>query len=102
MVETDSQSRSTESFRQLIADMLLWLSLLLLFVAFRATLFWIFGARFSPHPSWQALSRCFQNGLRSDVCIAVWAIFPSLVCTLIGFFYPLGRWHQRIRRATII
>jgi phosphoglycerol transferase MdoB-like AlkP superfamily enzyme len=102
MVETDPQSRSTESFRQLLADMMLWLALLCLFVAFRATLFWIFAARFSPHPSWQALSRCFQSGLRSDVCTAMWAIFPSLVCTLIGFFYPLGRWHQRIRRATII
>src|ERR1051326_9605241 len=102
MVETDSQPRSTEPFRQLLADMMLWLALLFLFVVFRATLFWIFAARFSPHPSWQALSHCFQTGLRSDVCTAMWAIFPSLVFTLIGFFHSLGRWHQRIRRASII
>ncbi len=97
----ESQSASTEPWRQLVADMVLWLALVLLFLSFRATLFWIFAARFSPHATGQALFRCFQTGLRSDVCTAMWAVFPSLILTLTGFFYPLGRWHQRTRRFLI-
>jgi phosphoglycerol transferase MdoB-like AlkP superfamily enzyme len=92
------QARSTEPFRQLAADMVLWLALLLLFIAFRAMLFWAFGARLSPRPGGEALLRCFQTGLRSDACSAMWGVIPSLALTLVGFFYPLGIWHQRMRR----
>jgi phosphoglycerol transferase MdoB-like AlkP superfamily enzyme len=94
----DSQSRSTEPFRQLVADMVLWLALVVLFLAFRLALFWIFGTSKSPHPGNEALLRCFQTGLRSDACVAMWGIIPSLALTLVGFFNPLGTWHQRVRR----
>src|SRR6266571_4727358 len=98
----DSRPASTEPWRQLLADMVLWLALVLLFVAFRATLFWIFGGRLSPRPSGQAFLRCFETGLRSDTCAAMWGLLPSLTLTLFSFFYPLGVWHQRIRRVTIM
>jgi phosphoglycerol transferase MdoB-like AlkP superfamily enzyme len=96
-----SRPASTEPWRQLLADMVLWLTLVLLFLAFRVTLFCIFGARLSPRPSPQALIQCFETGLRSDTCAAMWALLPSLTLTLVGFFRPLELWHQRIRRATI-
>lgn len=96
------EPQSKEPFPQLIADMVLWLVLVLLFVGFRATLFWIFAARFSPHPGGRALFQCFQTGLRSDVCTAMWAVFPSLILTLASFLYPLGAWPQRIRRFLVV
>lgn len=96
-----SQPRSTEPFRQLIADMVLWLALVILFLGFRAGLIWIFRAQLSPPPDISAILRCFETGLRSDTCVATWAIVPSLVSTLIGFLHPLGIWHPRIRRLTI-
>ena len=98
----DSRPASTEPWRQLLADMVLWLALILLFVTFRATLFWIFGGRLSPRPSGQAFLQCFETGLRSDTCAAMWGLLPSLTLTLFSFFYPLGIWHQRIRRVTIM
>ena len=98
MRATDPQSRSTEAFQQVAADMVLWLALLLLFITFRATLFWIFGTSESPHPGSEALLRCLQTGLRSDACVAMWGVIPSLALTLVGFFNPLGIWHQRVRR----
>src|SRR5436853_2642222 len=93
---TDSRTRSTEPWRQLLADMVLWLALVLLFLAFRVTLFWIFGARL-PRPSGQAFLRCFETGLRSDTTAAMWGLLPSLTLTLFSLIYPLGAWHQRIR-----
>ena len=99
---TSPQPASTEPWRQLLADMVLWLALVLLFLAFRIILFRIFGARLSPRPSGQAFIRCFETGLRSDTCAAMWALLPSLTLTLFSFFYPLGIWHQRIRRLTIV
>src|SRR5437016_8456894 len=99
---TDLQPRSTEPWRQLIADMVLWLILVLLFFAFRVALFWIFGGELSQRPSGQAFLRCFETGLRSDTCAATWGLLPSFALTLIGFIRPLGIWHQRIRRLTIV
>ena len=100
--KTSEQKTSTQPWQQLLADMVLWLVLVLLFVVFRATLFWIFGARLSPRPSSQALLRCFETGLRSDACAAMWGVLPSLVLTLLGFFYQLGVWHERMRRLVIV
>jgi phosphoglycerol transferase MdoB-like AlkP superfamily enzyme len=100
--KTSPQRASTEPWRQLLADMVLWLALVLLFLAFRATLLSIFGARLSPRPSEQALIRCFETGARSDTCAAMWGLLPSLSLTLFAFIYPLGIWHQRIRRLTIV
>src|SRR5439155_15400892 len=80
--KTTEQKTPTQPWQQLLADMVLWLVLVLLFVVFRATLFWIFGARLSPRPSSQALLRCFETGLRSDACAAMWGVLPSLVLTL--------------------
>src|SRR5438270_1134356 len=99
---TDPRPASTEPWRQLLADMVLWLALVLLFLAFRVALFWIFRSELSQQPSAQAFLRCFETGLRSDTCAAMWALLPSLALTLFGFFYPLGLWHQRIRRLTIV
>ena len=82
--------------------MVLWLVLVLLFLAFRVTLFWIFGDQSSQRPSGQAFLRCFETGLRSDTCAAMWGLLPSLILTLLGFFYPLGILHQRIRQLTIV
>ncbi|MEY2555994.1 MAG: hypothetical protein QOF93_1138, partial [Verrucomicrobiota bacterium] len=76
--------------------------LVLLFLAFRVALFWIFRRELSQQPSAQAFLRCFDTGLRSDTCAATWALLPSLTFTLFSFFYPLGLWHQRIRRLTIV
>jgi phosphoglycerol transferase MdoB-like AlkP superfamily enzyme len=96
------QPEKTEPWRELVADMVLWLALVLLFLAFRATLFWIFSGELSQRPSGQAFLRCFETGLRSDTCAAMWGLLPSLTLTLFSFFYPLGIWHQRIRRLTIV
>src|SRR6266850_5361564 len=99
--KTDPQSVSTGPWRQLIADMVLWLALVLLFLAFRIALFAIFHAESAERPSAQALLRCFETGLRSDTCAATWGLLPSFALTLIGFIRPLGIWHQRIRQLTI-
>ena len=100
--KTESQPTSTQPWRQLLADMVLWLALVLLFIAFRVTLFWIFGGQLSQRPSGQAFLRCFETGLRSDATAAMWGLLPSLTLTLFSFIYPLGAWHQRIRRLTIV
>jgi len=99
---TDSRPASTEAWRQLLADMVLWLTLVLLFLAFRVVLFLIFRSEMSEQPSSQAFLRCFETGLKSDTTAATWALVPSLALTLVGFFQPLGVWHQRIRHLTVI
>ena len=99
---TDPRPASTQPWRQLLGDIFLWLALVLLFLAFRVALFWIFRGELAHRPSGQAFLRCFETGLRSDTCAAMWALLPSLALTLFGFFYPLGLWHQRIRRLTIV
>src|SRR5437016_6953480 len=98
----DSQPRSTAPFQQLFADVVLWLLLVLLFFAFRIALFWIFHGESSQLPTTQAFVRCFETGMRSDTCAAMWALLPSLALTIVGFAYPLGVWHQRIRRITLV
>jgi phosphoglycerol transferase MdoB-like AlkP superfamily enzyme len=102
MRANDSQPRSNEAFQRLLADMVLWLVLVLLFVAFRVTLFWIFHGELSQLPDGQAFVRCLNTGLRSDATAAMWALLPSLTLTLVGFFYPLGIWQRRIRQLTIV
>ena len=97
-----SRSAVAEPFRQLFADLVLWLALVLLFLAFRGALFLIFRAELSEPPSPQAFRRCFETGLRSDATAAMWALLPSLAFTLVGFFHPLGVWHQRIRKLTVV
>src|SRR2546423_14706488 len=99
--KTDLRPASAEPWRQLIADMVLWLALVLLFLAFRITLFAIFHAESAERPTAQALLRCFEPGLRSHTCGATWGLLPSVALTLIGFIRPLGIWHQRVRRLTI-
>src|SRR5438270_12143771 len=101
MVETDSKSRATEPLRQFLADLFLWLTLVFLFLAFRVALFWIFHGELSQRPTSHAFVRCLDIGLRSDTSAAMWALLPSLLLTVIGFFLPLGLWHQRIRLANI-
>jgi phosphoglycerol transferase MdoB-like AlkP superfamily enzyme len=98
----DSVSRETEPFRQLIADLILWLALVVLFLGFRVALFLTFRGELSEQPNGQAFLRCFETGLKSDATAATWAILPSLALTLIGFAFPLGVWHERIRRLVMI
>ncbi|HEX4638058.1 MAG TPA: LTA synthase family protein [Chthoniobacterales bacterium] len=85
----------------MIADLVLWLTLVLLFFAFRIVLFRLFRGELEQMPSLHAFRRCFETGLRSDVCAATWAVLPSLTLTLIGFVRPLGSWHERVRRLSI-
>ncbi|PYK30391.1 MAG: hypothetical protein DME57_06980, partial [Verrucomicrobia bacterium] len=85
----------------MIADLVLWFALVLLFVAFRIVLFWIFRGELDQTPGLHAFRRCFETGLRSDTCAATWALLPSLALTLIGFVRPLGVWHARVRRLSI-
>ena len=92
----------TEPFRQLLADMVLWLTLVVLFLAFRVVLFLIFRSEMTEQPSSHAFFRCFETGLKSDTTAATWALLPSLALTLVGFFKPIGVWHQRIRRVTLV
>ena len=61
----DPQPRLTEPFQQLLADMILWLTLVLLFLAFRLTLFLIFRGELSERPSGQTFIRCFETGMPS-------------------------------------
>lgn len=82
--------------------MLLWLALVAFFLAFRIALFLIFRGEAAEQMSSHAFFRCFNTGLRSDTCVATWAMLPSLTLTLIGFLWPLGVWHQRVRRLTIV
>src|SRR5437899_3378612 len=77
-------------------------TLIVLFVAYLLTLFLIFRGELSQQPSAQAFLLCFETGLRSDTTAATWALLLSLTLTLIGFIYPLGIWHQRIRRLTSV
>ena len=98
----DPRTGETEPFRQLLADMVLWVALVLLFLAFRLTLFLIFRGELSQQPSGQAFLRCFETGLRSDATAATWALLPSFTLTLVGFVYSLGIWQQRIRRLTSV
>jgi phosphoglycerol transferase MdoB-like AlkP superfamily enzyme len=98
---TDPHSQTTEPFRQLLADMVAWLALVVLFLAFRMTLFQIFRGELLELPSRQSFVRCFETGLRSDTCAATWALLPTFALTLIGFFWPLGVWHTRVRRFLI-
>ena len=102
MQTSKPQSRVNKPFRQLIADMMLWLVLVILFASFRATLLFIFRAELSSTPTATALFRLFETGLRSDTCVAMWAVLPSLILTLIGFFRPLGIWHIHIRRLLVV
>src|SRR5438552_10554500 len=94
--------RSPDPFRQLLADMILWLAIVLLFLAFRVVLFLIFRSEMTEQPSSHAFFRCFETGLKSDTTAATWALLPSLALTLVGFFKPIGVWHQRIRRVTLV
>jgi phosphoglycerol transferase MdoB-like AlkP superfamily enzyme len=100
METTVPRSRPTNAFGQLVADMALWLALVLLFVAFRFTLFWIFRGELAEPLNARSFLRCFETGLRSDTCAAMWALLPSLMLTLVGFWRPLGKWHQRLRLLT--
>jgi phosphoglycerol transferase MdoB-like AlkP superfamily enzyme len=97
-----AQSTSTHPWRQLLADMVLWLALVLLFLSFRATLFVIFRGELSHRPPADAFLRCLETGLRSDTCAAMWALLPLLTVTLIGFVQPFGLWHHRLRLMTIV
>jgi len=56
---------ATEPWRHLIADMVLWLALILLFLASRLTLFLIFRGELSERPSGQAFLHCFETGMPS-------------------------------------
>jgi phosphoglycerol transferase MdoB-like AlkP superfamily enzyme len=78
------------------------LVLVLLFVGFRGTLFWLFRGELAEWPGPSSLRRCFDTGLRSDATAATWAILPSFALTLVGFFHSLGVWHRRLRRFTIV
>ena len=102
MRATDSQPPPDEPFPQLLADMVLWLALVLLFLAFRVTLFAIFRGELSHLPDVQSFVRCLNTGLRSDATAATWAILPSLTLTLAGFFHPLGISHRRVRQLTMV
>jgi len=59
----DPRPGETEPYRQLIADMVLWLALILLFLAFRLML--IFRGELSERPSGQAFLHCFETGMPS-------------------------------------
>ena len=83
-----SSPRSIEPFRQLLADMVLWLALVLLFLVFRATLLWIFRGELSQQPSGQSLLRCFETGLRSDTTAATWALLRLTPCVSFGLGSP--------------
>jgi len=61
----DPRPGETEPDRQLIADMVLWLALILLFLAFRLMLFLIFRGELSERPSGQAFLHCFETGMPS-------------------------------------
>lgn len=102
MAFREESADSTAPFRQLVADMVLWLALVLLFLAFRVALFVIFRSEITEPSTSQAFLRCFETGLKSDATAATWALLPSLALTLIGFFRPLGVWHQRVRRLVMI
>jgi phosphoglycerol transferase MdoB-like AlkP superfamily enzyme len=98
----DPQPGGGPPFRQLLADMVLWFALVLLFLSFRITLFLLFRGELSQSPSTRAFNHCFDTGLRSDTCAATWALLPSLALTVAGFLYPLGIWHRRVRQFTIL
>src|SRR6266436_5509446 len=83
----DSRPASTDTRRQLLADVVLWFALVLLFLAFRVALFWIFRVELSQRPSGQAFLRCFETGLRSDTCAAMWALLPPLALTLCAIVF---------------
>src|SRR5437867_1127037 len=102
MQSSGPQRNSIQAFRELLADMVLWLTLVLLLLAFRVALFLIFRSEMLEQPNSQAFLRCFDTGLKSDTTAATWALLPSLALTTTGFFYSLGAWHQRIRRLTAV
>jgi len=90
---------ATSPWPELVANGVLWLSLLASLGAFRAVLLWWFRAKLAPGAHAEALYRCFSNGALFDVSVATYAVLPSLVPALLAVVLPLGRWPERIRRA---
>ena len=76
MRSAEEPPRPTEPFRQLLADMVLWLALVLLFLAFRVALFLIFRGELAEHPGSHAFLRCFETGLKSDATAATYEALP--------------------------
>ena len=64
-MRSETAPAGTEPWRQLIADMVLWLALILLLLAFRLMLFLIFRGELSERPSGQAFLHCFETGMPS-------------------------------------
>ena len=88
------------ALRNLIADAALWLVMLLSLQGFRALMLWLFRDNMSPDSDAAQVFRCFGTGMRYDIFTASYVILPSLVLTLVSFFRPLGKLHQRVRWVT--
>jgi phosphoglycerol transferase MdoB-like AlkP superfamily enzyme len=85
-----------------VADAALWCAMVALLLIFRGTLLWLFRAEMAAESDAHQIARCFGTGLRFDIFIASYAILPTLLLTLIGFFWPLGPWHKRVRQVLAI
>jgi phosphoglycerol transferase MdoB-like AlkP superfamily enzyme len=85
-------------WRELAADVVLWLVLVALLVGFRAFLIGYFRERIGPEAGAAGVLRCFRLALAFDVSIATYALLPSLILTVLGFFVPMRVWPGRVRR----
>jgi len=84
-------------WRRLAADVAVWAILVLLLVAFRGVLLWVFRAQLSPQSGAESLVRCFRTGLCYDVSVASYAVMPLLLMTLAAFVTQRGSWQTRAR-----
>ena len=98
----DLSQSSVKPWSQLIADAVVWLSIVASLTIFRGLLLFVFHEQLSPNTGIHAIIRCFGTGIQFDIQIATYAVMPSLLMTLIAFVKPLGVWHLRVRKATMV
>lgn len=85
--------------RNVVSDAALWCGMVALLLLFRGVLILVFRGELDPASDAGQIARCFAAGVRFDVQMATYAVCPSLALTFVGCFRPLGRWHDRARRA---
>ncbi len=98
----DFSQLSFKPWSHLIADTVVWLSIVASLTIFRGLLLLVFQAQLSPNTGIHAIIRCFGTGIHYDIQIATYAVMPSLLITLVAFVKPLGVWHLRVRKATMV
>jgi phosphoglycerol transferase MdoB-like AlkP superfamily enzyme len=87
--------------QRLLADVGLWMGIVLLLQGFRAALLCSFHSQMGVEVSARQVMRCFATGLGFDAATATYLCLPVIVFSFAGFFLSLGRLHARVRQWVI-